>query len=292
MGLVARLAAGGGAVCAGWAKLSCALGSVAVCGLISAAMPGSAGAVTAPVDLFPRAAAGYVVAVDDDVLWARAADVPRPPASLTKVLTALVLLEQDWQPDAWVTVGERAAKVEGTRAHLRAGEQLKARDALGAMLVASANDACLALAEHAAGSRAAFVVRMNRRAAELGMTHSHFEHPCGLDDPRQVSTPADLLRATRTALSLPEFERIVALDHVSVRTRAGRDFSLHTTNALLGRIDGAAGVKTGFTSHAGKCLIGMVRRGGKRVIVVLLNAADRWWTASILLEEVFRAPGG
>lgn len=245
----------------------------------------------APVDLFPRAAAGYVVAVDDEIRWARHADAPRPPASLTKVLTALVLLEHGWQPQAIVTVSPRAAGVEGTRLRLRAGERVRAGDALAAMLVASANDACLALAEHTAGSASAFAARMNARAAELGLTHSFFVHPCGLDAPGQVSTPADLLKLTRAALALPEFARIVALERGELRTLDGRRLAYRTSNALLGRVPGAVGVKTGYTARAGKCLIGVVRRGTTRVIVVLLDAADRWWTASILLEEVFRESG-
>lgn len=242
-----------------------------------------------PVDLFPRAAAGYIVAINGKPRWARAPDSPRAPASLTKVLTALVLLENDWQPHAVVAVSAAAAKAGGARLKLRAGERAYAGELLEAMLVASANDACLALAEHAAGSARAFVARMNQRAAALGLAASHFEDPCGFDQPRQVSTPNDLLRLTETALALPAFTAAIAQARGDVHTLGGRRLPYATSNLLLGRLEGARGVKTGHTSQAGRCLIGLATRGTTQVIVVLLDAPDRWWTAAVLIEEAFRA---
>jgi len=241
------------------------------------------------VDLFPRAATGYVVAINGKPRWARAPDSPRAPASLTKVLTALVLLEHDWQPHAQIVVSARASHATGARLGLRAGERAYAVELLEAMLVASANDACLALAEAAAGSAQAFVTRMNERAAALGMVASHFEDPCGFDQPRQVSTPNDLLRLTATALTVPAFAQAIAQARGEVHTLGGRKLSYTTSNLLLGRLDGARGVKTGHTSNAGRCLIGLVTRGTTQVIVVLLDAPDRWWTAAVLIEEAFRA---
>lgn len=263
-----------------------ALGLVAV--VASGYAPLAWGA--APVDLFPRAGAGYVVAVNGEVRWARNADVRRQPASLTKALAAQVLLDADWQPDAWVTIGPHAAGIEGSRLGLRRGERVQARALLEAMLVASANDACMALAEHAGGGDATtFVARMNARAAALGMSDSHFVHPCGLDQPGQYSTPNDLLRMAQAAMRVPELARIVALRDSAVRTEQGRALPFRTSNALLGRFDGADGLKTGQTTQAGKCVIAHVRRTGTEVFVVLLGAPDRWWTAAVLADEVFRA---
>lgn len=241
------------------------------------------------VDLFPRAAAGYIVAINGKARWARAPDSPRAPASLTKVLTALVLLERDWRPHAEIVVSARAAKASGARLGLRAGERVYAIELLEAMLVASANDACLALAEAAAGSAPKFVARMNARAAALGMVASHFEDPCGFDQPRQVTTPNDLLRLTETALAQPVFSQAIAQARGEVHTLGGRKLTYATSNLLLGRLDGALGVKTGHTSNAGRCLIGLATRGTTQVIVVLLDAPDRWWTAAVLIEEAFRA---
>ncbi len=243
-----------------------------------------------PIDLFPRAAAAYVVAVDGEVRWAREADARRAPASLAKILTALVLLDTGWQPDAWVAIGPRAAGVEGSRLGLRSGERVRAGALLEAALVASANDACLALAEQAGqGDVRRFVARMNARAADLGMRDSHFAHPCGLDDPTQYTTPNDLLRLARAAMRLPAFARIVALRGGTLRTERGRRLGFRASNALLGRYEGADGVKTGQTRRAGKCVIAHVRRQGTEVFVVLLDAPDRWWSAVILADEVFDA---
>jgi len=263
--------------------------SVLIVAVAAGLHAGTARAGDTTVDLFPRAAAGYIVAINGKPRWARTPDSARPPASLTKVLTALVLLEQNWQPHAEVKVSPRAGRASGARLGLRTGDRAYAAELLEAMLVASANDACLALAEAAAGSAQGFVKRMNERAAALGMTSSHFEDPCGFDQPRQVSSPNDLLRLTEAALALPIFAQAIAQARGEVHTLGGRKLSYTTSNLLLGRLDGARGVKTGQTSNAGRCLIGLATRGTTQVIVVLLDSPDRWWTAAVLIEEAFRA---
>ena len=241
------------------------------------------------VDHFPHAAAGYIVAINGKPRWARAPDSPRAPASLTKVLTALVVLENNWQPHAQIVVSPRAARATGAHLGLRAGERIYAVELLEAMLVASANDACLALAEAVADDAKKFVKRMNERAATLGMTSSHFEDPCGFDQPGHVTTASDLLRLTEAALAVPAFANAIAQERGEVHTLGGRKLSYTTSNLLLGRLEGARGVKTGLTSNAGRCLIGLATRGTTQVIVVLLDAPDRWWTAAVLIEEAFRA---
>ena len=260
-----------------------------LCAAIAACLAAGAARADPMVDLFPRAAAGYVVAINGKPRWARASDSPRAPASLTKVLTALVLLENNWQPHATVTVSARAARAGGAHLRLRAGDRAYAAELLAAMLVASANDACLALVEAAAGSTEVFVARMNKRAASLGMSASHFEDPCGFDQPRQVSTPNDLLHLAEAALALPAFASAIAQARGEVHTLGGRKLSYTTSNLLLGRLEGARGVKTGHTSNAGRCLIGLATRGTTQVLIVLLDAPDRWWTAAVLIEEAFRA---
>ena len=240
-----------------------------------------------PTDRFPTAAQAYAVAIDGDIHWGRALDVPLPPASLTKILTALVLLDRNWQPDAVLTVSDRAARAEGTRLGLRKGDRITANDALTATLVRSANDACLALAEHDAGTVERFVVRMNIEAATLGLAHSQFENPCGLDAPSHVSTARDLVTLAGLAMKNPEIARRVGLTTAAVRTLDGRVFSFHNNNALIGRLPGAIGVKSGFTVHAGKCVMAWIERQGKQVTVVLLNSPDRWWTAAGIVEQAF-----
>ena len=251
-------------------------------------LAGAAAAVPEPTDRFPKAAAAYVVALDGRELWARRADAPRLPASLTKIMTALVLLEGDWKPDAAIRVGRKAAAETGSRLGLREGESLRAGEALTAMLVASANDACLALAE-AAGPDGAFVAAMNARAKSLGLAATHFDNPCGHDAPGQRSSARDLAVLARAAIAHEEIASRVALPRATVRTLQGRSFEIVTGNALLGRVPGACGVKSGYTPGAGKCLVGLAERDGRRALVVLLDAPDRWWTAAALLEEAFDA---
>ncbi|MFL6605049.1 MAG: D-alanyl-D-alanine carboxypeptidase family protein [Steroidobacteraceae bacterium] len=266
----------------------CAFGAL-IGGLL---LSGAARAWVRPVDLFPRAAAAYLVAVNGEALWARAPKVPHPVGSLTKLLAALCLLESGWDADAVVPVSPRAAGTNGTRLGLRAGEQARAGDLLTAMLVASSNDACLALAEHATGDAIVFVARMNARAARLGMRDSHFEHPCGLDHVGQFSTAADLLQLAKAVYAEPWLMRVVSQRYGELRTLQGRRLTYHSSNLLLGRLEGAVGLKTGTTSQAGHCLIATARRGSHTLTVVLLDAADRWSTASVLIEEGFRASAG
>jgi D-alanyl-D-alanine carboxypeptidase (penicillin-binding protein 5/6) len=251
--------------------------------LLAAAAP--AAGEGPPPDRFPAAARSYLVEAGGRVLWAREPDAPLLPASLTKIMTALLALEEGGSPDAWITVSARAARETGTRLGLRAGDRIRAGDALAATLVVSANDACVALAEHVGGGVEPFVARMNRRAAALGLAATAFENPCGHDAAGQHSSARDLLRLTRTALRIPEFRRLVALREVSLVTRDGRRLRGKTGNALLGRLDGAVGVKSGFTPGAGKCLVALVERDGAEVLAVLLDAETRWWSASALLEE-------
>ncbi len=244
-----------------------------------------------PIDRFPEAAPSYLVAVDGEVVWARAPDAPRAPASLAKLLAALVALESPGL-DAWLTVSKRAAAETGSRAGLRAGEQVTVHDAVAVMLVASANDACRAVAEHQAGSAAAFAARMNGRARELGLERSRFVDPCGHDAKGQLTTARDLARLARAALGSAELRRLAALPSVRISTRAGRVLEARTTNALLGRLPGADGLKTGFTREAGTCVVAHATRDGREVLVVLLGAPDRWWTAAALVEKAFaEAPG-
>lgn len=244
----------------------------------------------APItDRYPRAAAAYVVAIDDTIRWERAADRPLPPASLTKLMTAIVLLESRWDPAALVTVSARAARASGARAGLAAREQLTAGALLAALLVRSANDACIALAEFHSGTVERFVERMNERATQLTLAGTHFANPCGLDAPGHESTARDLLRLARLAARYPSIAALAASAGTTIETRAGRRITLRTTNPLLGRLDGVVGLKSGYTGKAGRCAIVHARRAGTDVWLVLLDARDRWWTAAALIEDAFHA---
>ncbi len=255
---------------------------------LAAVPPSAAGAgEPPPSDPYPRAAASYLVALDGGVLWERAAGAPRRPASLTKIMTALVVLEKGVAADAVVEVSAAAAAETGTRLGLRPGDRAAAGDLLRAMLVGSANDACLALAEHASGSAKSFVDAMNARAGALGLRATHFEEPCGHDRDGQVSSARDLWRLTEAALEKPVFASAVASERATVRTSSGRELVVETTNVLLRNLEGARGVKTGYTPKGGKCVVALAERDGHRVVAVLLDAPDRWWTAAGLVERAF-----
>jgi len=242
---------------------------------------------TLPVDRYPGAAAAYGVVVDGQLAWARAIDAPRPPASLAKLLTAIVLLDGNWDSRAQIMVSKSAAEMPAVRLGLRAGDALAAGDALLAMLVRSANDACAALVEHAAGSFADFARRMNERAQKLGMGASHFVDPCGLDAPGQYTTVRDLLRLAQAAYEHPQIASAVARRNASIETAAGRHLYFENGNLLLSRMDGVIGMKSGFTSAAGRCLIALARRGTHQVWLVMLDAPQRWSVAMGILFEAF-----
>lgn len=240
---------------------------------------------------YPLAAVAYATVVDGDLLWSRNLDAHRAPASLTKLLTALVLLDSNWNPDAILTVSRDAAHTTPSRVGLHTGDRVSAQDALTAMLMHSANDACLVLVENSSPSLAAFAARMNARAAELGMHDSHFVHPCGYDQPGQYSTVNDLLRLAKAAHANPHIAAIVAQEHGAIvaQSKSGRlrHLSFRSTNHLLGEMPGVLGLKTGYTAQAGRCLIALAEQSGHRVWLVLLDSRQRWWVAHHMLVAAF-----
>ena len=262
---------------------------------VIAALPWAvhAGAPPAAGNPYPDIAAAYALTIDGRLTWAAAIDLRRQPASLAKLLTALVLLESPrWKPDEGVTVSAAAAGIEGSRIVLRQGEVLRAIDLLTGMLVRSGNDACLALVEHAAGSMPAFAERMNRHAARLGMRDSHFVHPCGLDAPGQYTTVADLLVLAEAARGEPRILQRAGAQSGDIRTRAGRRLRFHNSNALVGREPQVIGLKSGFTSQAGNCVIALADGDGHTVVLVLLAAKDRWWEATGMIARAMGLASG
>jgi D-alanyl-D-alanine carboxypeptidase (penicillin-binding protein 5/6) len=240
-------------------------------------------------DPYPRAAVAYAAVVDGEMVWGRNVDVHRAPASLTKLLTALVVLDSNWQPDAVLDVSHAAAHITHPRVGLHTGDTVTAEEALTAMLMHSANDACMVLVEHAAPNLQVFSDRMNARAEQLGMHDSHFVHPCGFDEDGQYSTVSDLLRLGRAAHANPRIAQIVALQNASISTGKGRLLSFHNTNQLLGHLDGVMGLKTGYTAQAGHCLIAVAEQSGHRVWLVLLDSQRRWSSAHRIIVDAFAA---
>lgn len=221
------------------------------------------------------------------VLYARHPDRLCPPASLTKIMTAILLIENSF-PEEIVTASERAVQAPSSSMHLQVGEQIKVRDLLYAILLRSANDGSIAAAEHVAGSVERFVELMNRKAKELGATHTHFVNPHGLHDPRHYSTARDLALITRYALRNPLFNEIVKTSSYSIERSLNQQDLLMVTHAkFLQQYAGADGVKTGYTRQAGFCFIGSATRKGRRLIAVVLNSPKREKDTIRLMEYGF-----
>ena len=237
-------------------------------------------------DRFPQVAEAYLVQVGDRDLWAGRADERLPPASLTKIMTALIVLE-DYRPAQVVSVSKAAARQTGSL-KLNAGDRLTVEALLTATLMASANYACTALAESSAGNIDAFVGKMNARTLALGLSNTHFANPCGFDAPGHYSSARDLARLAHAALAHPEFAAVVARAEATIVTAdGGRSFHIRNKNALIGTYAPAIGVKTGYTGKAGICLIALAQKGDARVLLVMLNAKRRWWDAIGVIENAF-----
>ena len=189
-------------------------------------------------------------------------------ASTTKIMTALVALEQGALDDT-VTVGSQHM-AEGSSMYLRVGETVRMEELLYGLLLCSGNDAALALTE-CAGGTAPFVERMNEKAAALGMRNSHFANPNGLDDEAHYSTAYDMALLGCAAVNEPTLRRMV-----STRTAVIGGRTLTNHNKLLSRLDGCVGLKTGYTKAAGRTLVSCAEQAGHRLVAVTLRDGDDW----------------
>lgn len=217
------------------------------------------------------------------VLYAQNEVQERSVASITKLVTALTAVALCPDPAGeLVRVDPAAAGVEGSSMYLAAGEELTLEDLLYGLLLRSGNDAAAAIAIHCAGDETAFAQRMNETAARLGMTHSHFENPSGLETEGHYSCAYDMALAGRAVLAHPLLSQIVATKSV---VRGSRVLENH--NKLLWRYDGCIGLKTGFTKKAGRTLVSAATRGGTTLIAVTLNDGDDWRDHAALLDYGF-----
>lgn len=224
------------------------------------------------------------------VLWRRHPLKRVQIASLTKIMTALLVVEQT-HPSQLIRISKDALNYTGSGVGLLPkGRHVTTEALLHGLLLPSGNDAAIALADGIAGSRAAFVAQMNEKARALGLHCSHFASPSGIDD-RDVSCAADLAALTRIVMTKTRIERIVRKAHAAVRFPIkGGKLYLNNTNPLL-RMDypGTIGLKTGDTDKAGHCLIAVVRRGGRTLVAIVLHSPNPQLQVRSLFAKAFHA---
>jgi serine-type D-Ala-D-Ala carboxypeptidase (penicillin-binding protein 5/6) len=242
-----------------------------VAALAAALLVGAPAAAAAePPPATSGAAALVVDARTGDQMYGKDAGEARPIASATKLMTALLTLERADIDDVFPAAAYSASPVE-SKIGLMPGERMTVRDLLTALILESANDAAVTLAENVGGSREAFVCEMNRRAVELGLRDTSYTNPVGFDDPDNHSSARDLATLARLLLAKPEFARIADLPMATLKSGA-RPRTIDNRNVLVQRYPFVSGVKTGHTLGAGYVLVGSGAAGGGRVITVTLGA--------------------
>lgn len=237
-------------------------------------LPAVAGAVEAQPQPGDAQSAIAIDAASGKVLWSKNPDVPRYPASTTKIMTGLLLAEH-LKPDEIVTAPWDVTLVKESSMHLKPFEKLTAKDMLTALMLRSANDGCYAVAIRLAGSVDKFSDMMNARAKEIGCTGTHFHNPNGLNDPLHVTTARDLALIGREAMKNPLFASVVKTYKAHIdRSINKKDEWMTNHDKRLLKDPTCDGIKTGWTIPAGKCFVGSATRDGWRTITVVLKAKD------------------
>lgn len=209
------------------------------------------------------------------LLYSKNADKRMPMASTTKVMTAIVALESKVPLDTVIKIPKAAVGIEGSSVYLKEGESIALEDLLYSLLLASANDASVAIAIAVAGSEDAFVELMNKKALELGLSNTHFSNPHGLDDKEHYTTARELAQIMAYALQNESFMAICGT-YKKVLQREGGTRLLVNHNRLLKAYKGVIAGKTGFTKKSGRCLVSLAEREGLRLICVTLDAPNDW----------------
>ena len=232
------------------------------------------------------------------VLMEKAADEKVHPASVTKIMTMLLILEAVEEGriglDDVVTVSEHAASMGGSQVYLEPHEQQTVETLLKCIAVASANDACVAMAEYVSGSEGDFVQQMNSRAEELGMSNTHFANSCGLDEDTHLTTARDVALMSRELLlnhpQIHEYCTIWMENIVHTTARGSFEFGLTNTNKLIRQYEYSTGLKTGYTSVAGFCISASAKKDDIELVAVIMGGADsksRFQDAVTLLNSGF-----
>ena len=225
-----------------------------------------------------------------EVLYAKNPYLKRAPASTTKLVTAMVVLDYKGLQDI-VTISRRASLVSPHKAGFRAGDRVTIQNLLYAALLDSANDAAVALAEATSGSEARFVRLMNKKAVAIGAKNTRFRNASGLPGKGQYTTAYDLSKIMRYALRSPTLKKIIGTRFAEISTEKGKDIFLKNSNKLLWSEDDIVGGKTGYTRKARHCFVGAAERNGDTVIFAILGSPNRgnlWKEAEFLIKKGFR----
>ncbi len=241
-------------------------------------------------DVLPNVTATSAIVIEAStghVIYARNPDGPMFPASTTKIMTLLLALERGGL-DEIVEVSENAFNAQGSTLWLDTGERIPLQDLLYGMMMVSANDASVAIAEHIDGSVANFAAHMTQRAKELGATNTNFTNPHGLPDDNHYTSARDLALITLHGLQLPGFEQIVTTTEMAFDwIHDDNSKTIRTENQLLWTYNGCNGVKTGYTERAGRCVVCSAKRNGIQLISVVLDGLYMWNDSIILLDYGF-----
>jgi len=237
---------------------------------------------------YPMLSAQAALAIDltsGVALYEKDPDKLLLPASTTKIVTALVAMDY-YTPGEILTVPN--IKSEGQRMRLIFGEKLSVDSLLKGLLISSANDAAEVLASEFPGGREAFISAMNTKARQLNLNNTEFKNPSGLEAVGHVSTARDLIRVSEIAMENPYFAEIVGTKETKVVSIDGKfEHKLTNINELLGKVDGVAGVKTGWTENARENLVTYIERDGRKIMIALLGSQDRFGETKELIEWIF-----
>lgn len=241
-----------------------------------------------------KLSAPSAILIDADngkIIYQKNANRKRANASTTKIMTAMLAIENGKGSEV-VTFSDYAASQEPVKLYAGTGARFYLKDMMYALMLPSYNDVAVAVAEHIGGSEAKFVRMMNRKAKEIGCTRTTFVTPSGLDRGKHGTTAADMAKITRYALKNSAFRRIIKRKSYGFKSLSGgKSYRVTSSNQYLGNMRGMLGGKTGFTSKAGHCFIGAVKRGSKTYISVVLGAPNsqaRWSDTRKLLQFGFK----
>ena len=222
------------------------------------------------------------------ILYSQNPNEQMPMASTTKIVTAITVIENCNNLDEFVTIKKESTLIEGTSIYLKEGEQLTVRELLYGLMLQSGNDSAHVLALHIAGSIEKFATMMEETALKAGANNSSFANPHGLDNKEHYTTAYDLACITAYALKNDEFKEIVSCKKYIIPQRENTTArTLVNKNRLLNSLDGCIGVKTGYTSKAGRCLVSACERDGVTVVCVVLNCQPMFEESADLIEKVF-----